>query len=1256
MVAIQNHGEIEYLNNMLPRRTGYYWIGIRKINNTWTWVGTKKHLTTEAENWATGEPNNGRNNEDCVEIYIKREEDNGKWNDESCQKEKTALCYTASCKKDSCSYQGECVETINSHMCDCFEGFYGVKCEHIVQCSGLNMTLNGTIVCNHPIGTFSYQSSCEFRCEEGYTLTGSSYSLLMCDASGQWNDSQPTCEAVRCPALEEPVDGRMSCSGDSYGSRCTFSCNVGFRLLGTSELTCTKTAQWNQETPSCRAVQCPVLQTPQNGSVSCTDQTLSKGSVCSFACSEGFNLEGASSTECTETGEWSTNIPSCTAVRCPALEEPVDGRMSCSGDSYGSRCTFSCNVGFRLLGTSELTCTKTAQWNQETPSCRAVQCPVLQTPQNGSVSCTDQTLSKGSVCSFSCSEGFNLEGASSTECTETGEWSTNIPSCTEVRCPHLQKPNNGLINCFSEPLFNTSCSFSCLDGYQLHGHKMVLCSLNGNWTGEVPECQAKKFDLRLQTYVHGFVRMCSVFYHLLLYVLLFLLQKEEKVSETKMFFQKHIGVYFGWTVLMIMVNNGVQAWTYHYSTNNMEWKMARQWCRQHHTDIVAIQNKEEVRHLDQVLPFRSSYYWIGLRKVAGQWTWMGTMKPLAPEATNWAKGEPNDRGTSEDCVEIYIKRSKDSGMWNDDKCSKLKAALCFTASCFKTSCSEHGECVENIGNYICKCNAGFTGPRCDEAVTCDPLVSPQKGIMNCTDPLGKFSFRSLCDVSCEEGYKLRGENNLTCLKTGNCDGKMNCSHPLSNNSYNSTCVFNCDEGFKLIGSNKTQCDHTGQWTPKTPTCKVCATPHTTHSVMIPIPAVTCDPLVSPQKGIMNCTDPLGKFSFRSSCNVSCEEGYKLRGENNLTCLKTGNWSAETPACEAVTCDPLVSPQKGIMNCTDPLGKFSFHSLCDVSCEEGYKLRGENNLTCLKTGTWCSALNAVPHGSMHCTDSLEKFAYGSVCRFECDVGFLLMGSNYTHCSSPGNWSHSLPVCQAVQCSPLSAHFSDGKMNCSHPLSNNSYNSTCVFNCDEGFKLIGSNKTQCDHTGQWTPKTPTCKAVTCDPLVSPQKGIMNCIDPLGKFSFHSLCDVSCEEGYKLRGENNLTCLKTENWCSALNAVPHGSMHCTDSLEKFAYGSVCRFECDVGFLLMGSNYTHCSSQGNWSHSLPVCQAVQCSPLSAHFSDGKMNCSHPLSNNSYNSTCVFNCDEGFKLIGSNKTQCDHTGQWTPKTPTCKGTNPALN
>lgn len=94
LVAIQNKNESAQLNVELPSNAGHYWIGIRKIDNEWRWVQTNTTLTKEAENWAEGEPNNKQENEDCVEIYVKRPTDAGKWNDDSCMKEKAALCYT----------------------------------------------------------------------------------------------------------------------------------------------------------------------------------------------------------------------------------------------------------------------------------------------------------------------------------------------------------------------------------------------------------------------------------------------------------------------------------------------------------------------------------------------------------------------------------------------------------------------------------------------------------------------------------------------------------------------------------------------------------------------------------------------------------------------------------------------------------------------------------------------------------------------------------------------------------------------------------------------------------------------------------------------------------------------------------------------------------------------------------------------------------------------------------------------------------
>lgn len=128
----------------------------------------------------------------------------------------------------------------------------------------------------------------------------------------------------------------------------------------------------------------------------------------------------------------------------------------------------------------------------------------------------------------------------------------------------------------------------------------------------------------------------------------------------------------------------VECWSYYYSNNTMTWKRAREWCQEHYTDLVAIQNKEEIEHLNSWLPERKNYYWIGIRKIENVWTWVGTNKTLTEEATNWAKNEPNNgkngkkRMENEDCVEMYIRRNNEPGKWNDERCNKMKTALCYT--------------------------------------------------------------------------------------------------------------------------------------------------------------------------------------------------------------------------------------------------------------------------------------------------------------------------------------------------------------------------------------------------------------------------------------------------------------------------------------------------------------------------------------------------------------------------------------------------
>ncbi|XP_007480807.2 L-selectin [Monodelphis domestica] len=339
---------------------------------------------------------------------------------------------------------------------------------------------------------------------------------------------------------------------------------------------------------------------------------------------------------------------------------------------------------------------------------------------------------------------------------------------------------------------------------------------------------------------------------------------------------------------------GGDCWTYHYSEKPMNWTRARNYCQTHYTDLVAIQNKGEIAYLNATLPLRRNYYWIGIRKIKGIWTWVGTNKPLTEEAENWGKGEPNNKKSKEDCVEIYIKRKEDAGKWNDDSCLKLKVALCYEASCQPSLCSGHGECIETINNYTCKCDLGYYGPNCENVIQCEPLRAPDSGMINCTHPLEDFSFSSKC-------------------------------------------TFSCSEGRHLIGAEDTTCEVSGNWSSPEPMCQV----------------TQCEPLMAPEHGMMECIHPLGKFSFTSKCTFSCLERMALTGVEEVSCGASGAWSSPKPICQETHCEPLVTPELGIMNCTHPLGYFNVSSKCTFSCAEGISLLGAMETTCETSRNWSS---------------------------------------------------------------------------------------------------------------------------------------------------------------------------------------------------------------------------------------------------------------------------------------------------------------
>ncbi|EOA95788.1 P-selectin, partial [Anas platyrhynchos] len=723
----------------------------------------------------------------------------------------------------------------------------------------------------------------------------------------------------------------------------------------------------------------------------------------------------------------------------------------------------------------------------------------------------------------------------------------------------------------------------------------------------------------------------------------------------------------------------VEAWTYSYSDPGLySWEQARNYCRTFFTDLVAIQNKEEIAYLNATLPFLRQYYWIGIRKQGGVWTWVGTNKVLTKEAENWARGEPNNRRSNQDCVEIYIKRQQEAGKWNDEPCNKKKTALCYKASCQASTCRPHGECVEVIKSYRCECHPGFEGDDCSIAVACPELAAPESGRVNCSHPHGASAFSSTCDFSCQEGFEVTGPERLWCTAEGawsgappHCKaitcpvlrapehGEMSCSHLHDNFSFSSTCAFSCQPGFELMGPESIECTAMGTWSGDTPQCK----------------AITCPVLRAPEHGEMSCSHLHDNFSFSSTCAFSCHPGFELIGPESRECTAMGTWSGDNPQCKAITCPMLRAPEHGEMNCSHLHENFSFSSTCAFSCQPGFERMGPESRECTAMGTWsgdapqckaitCPVLRAPDHGEMSCSHLHENFSFSSTCAFSCQPGFELIGPESRECTAMGTWSGETPQCKAITC-PMRRAPEHGEMNCSHLHDNFSFNSTCAFSCQPGFELIGPESSACTAMGTWSGDTPQCKAITCPVLRAPEHGRMSCSHLHDNFSLNSTCAFSCQPGFELIGPESHECTAMGTWsgdipqckgraagkaitCPVLRAPEHGRMNCSHLYGSFTFTSTCAFSCQPGFELKGSQSRACMAMRTWTGDTPRCRAISC-PVLEPPSRGHLNCSHPHGNFTYNSTCAFSCEDGFVRMGARLLRCQATGNWTGHSPVCK-------
>ncbi|XP_072556146.1 complement factor H-like isoform X2 [Paramormyrops kingsleyae] len=232
----------------------------------------------------------------------------------------------------------------------------------------------------------------------------------------------------------------------------------------------------------CPARKIPELQNAENRS-DLKDQYIHAESV-RFACNTGF--VGFFRVTCRD-GVWSKS-GRCQAKQCGHPGDTLNGDFTLIvGDDFvfGSSVQYTCRKGYTMASRiSHRTCLLSG-WDNIVPFCEVVKCEPLNPSEQLDVSGNFEAPQYSDVVEFECnSPAEKLNGPRQIYCTDTGDWSGQIPTCQEITCTRPEIPNSipdGKNNVYKK---DDIIRFQCVENYNAVGSGIARCSRDG-WTMSV---------------------------------------------------------------------------------------------------------------------------------------------------------------------------------------------------------------------------------------------------------------------------------------------------------------------------------------------------------------------------------------------------------------------------------------------------------------------------------------------------------------------------------------------------------------------------------------------------------------------------------------------------------------------------------------------------------------------------------------------------------------------------------------------------
>ncbi|KAM8816352.1 apolipoprotein R-like [Rhynchonycteris naso] len=114
---------------------------------------------------------------------------------------------------------------------------------------------------------------------------------------------------------------------------------------------------------------------------------------------------------------------------------------------------------------------------------------------------------------------------------------------------------------------------------------------------------------------------------------------------------------------------------------------------------------------------------------------------------------------------------------------------------------------------------------------------------------------------------------------------------------------------------------------------------------------------------------------------------------------------------------------------------------------------------------CRMFPSIDHGSHH--DVSSFFSFTTVVQYECDEGYVLVGEPKITCRS-SQWSSPAPHCKALCLKPK---LENGKLSVDKALYVEPENVT--IQCEPGYSMVSPQSITCSENRTWYPDVPKCE---------------------------------------------------------------------------------------------------------------------------------------------------------------------------------------